>query len=112
MPNALPFNRLEINSDTWITIYVEGQAIKAAPDDTVAAAILSAGLLPSRTTPVSNSSRAPYCLMGVCFECLVTIDGIENSQACMTQVKEGMQVHQQKSARKITQMSVVEEYQP
>ena len=95
MQNASPFNRLETNSDTWITLYIEGQAIQVPAGDTVAAAILSAGLLPSRTTSISNSPRAPYCLMGVCFECLVTIDGKENSQACMTQVQDGMRVSKQ-----------------
>jgi NADH dehydrogenase/NADH:ubiquinone oxidoreductase subunit G len=38
-------------------------------------------------------------MMGVCFECLVEIDGIPNQQACMTPVKEGMQVRLQKGAR-------------
>ena len=95
MPNALPFNRLEINSNTWVTLYIEDQAIQVPAGDTVAAAILSAGLLPSRTTSISSSQRAPYCLMGVCFECLVTIDGKENSQACMTQVQDGMRVSKQ-----------------
>lgn len=95
MPNASPFNRLESNSNTWVTLYIEDQTIQVPAGDTVAAAILSAGLLPSRATPISNSQRAPYCLMGVCFECLVTIDGKENSQACMTQVQDGMRVSKQ-----------------
>ena len=39
---------------------------------------------------MSGEKRAPYCLMGTCFECLMEIDGIANRQACMTIVAEGM----------------------
>lgn len=37
-------------------------------------------------------------MMGVCFECLVEIDGIPNRQACMIPVREGMVVRRQKGA--------------
>ena len=36
--------------------------------------------------------RGPFCMMGVCFDCLVEIDGVPNVQGCMTPVREGMQV--------------------
>ena len=58
--------------------------------DTVAAALLAAGIDHCRTTPVTGAPRAPYCLMGVCFDCLVTIDGVGNRQACLVPVREGM----------------------
>ena len=70
-----------------------------APGDTVAAALLAAGETDLRATPVSGSPRAPYCMMGVCFECLMEIDGIGNRQACLTPVIEGMQVRRQRGAR-------------
>jgi len=41
----------------------------------VAAAVLGSNLDAVRTTPVSGEPRMPYCLMGVCFECLMEIDG-------------------------------------
>ena len=45
-----------------------------------------------RVTPVLASARAPFCMMGVCFECLVTIDGMGSRQACLVEVREGMRV--------------------
>jgi len=33
--------------------------------------------------------------MGVCFECLVNVDGVASTRACMTWVKEGMDVKTQ-----------------
>src|SRR3546814_9159081 len=49
---------------------------------------LLAGVEACRTTPVTGAPRAPYCLMGVCFECLVTIDGTGNRQGCLMPLEE------------------------
>lgn len=102
MPNASTFERLPMRERTTVTVLVEGESISVAPHDTAAAAVLAAGLLPSRTTPASGSGRAPYCLMGVCFECLLEIDGIANQQGCMITVHEGMQIRRQQGARTLT----------
>jgi predicted molibdopterin-dependent oxidoreductase YjgC len=82
-----------------IDIVVDGKAVTAREGDTVAAAMLAAGLPHCRTTPVSDSPRAPYCLMGVCFECLVTIDGVGSRQACLIPVRAGMKVDTQLGRR-------------
>lgn len=55
----------------------------------LAAALLSAGVAVFRKTPVTAAPRAPYCMMGACFDCLVEIDGLR-LQACMTEVREGL----------------------
>ena len=65
----------------------------------VAAALLMSGINRFRATPVSESPRAPYCMMGVCFECLVDIDGVPNRQSCLIEVAEGMRVRSQEGAR-------------
>ena len=49
----------------------------------------------SAPTPVAGAPRAPYCLMGVCFECLVTVDGVGSRQGCLVPVREGMKVETQ-----------------
>lgn len=64
----------------------------------VAAALLSSGITEFRTSVVSGAPRAPYCMMGVCFECLVEIDGAPAKQACMVTVKEGLHIRRQKGA--------------
>ncbi|WP_322098964.1 (2Fe-2S)-binding protein [Fodinicurvata fenggangensis] len=73
----------------------EGQDITAQEGESVAAALLAAGITHLRQTPVSGHPRAPYCMMGACFDCLVNIDGVSNLQACVTPVREGMSVHSQ-----------------
>ncbi|NJO24067.1 MAG: (2Fe-2S)-binding protein [Sphingomonadales bacterium] len=82
-----------------VVISVDGATVTARAGDTVAAALLAAGLTSTRTTPVSGTPRAPYCMMGVCFECLVTIDDIGNRQGCLIPVREGMRVETQKGKR-------------
>ena len=82
-----------------VSLKVDGKDIRARAGDTVASAMLAAGVDYFRTTPVTESPRAPYCLMGVCFDCLVTIDGIGSRQACLMPVREGMAVETQLGKR-------------
>lgn len=95
------FRRLPDVVHEAMTIHVDGRRVVVRAGDTVAAALLADGQEHCRTTPVSGEPRAPYCMMGVCFDCLVTIDGIGNRQACMLQVREGMVVETQDGKREI-----------
>jgi sarcosine oxidase subunit alpha len=92
------FKRLADAGET-ISLKVDGKDIRARAGDTVAGAMLAAGVDRFRTTPVTESPRAPYCLMGVCFDCLVTIDGVGSRQACLVPVREGMAVETQLGKR-------------
>ncbi|MCV6610419.1 MAG: (2Fe-2S)-binding protein [Amphritea sp.] len=89
-----------------VQLMVEGQMIEAIAGESVAAAVLQTGIRQTRTTPVSEAGRAPYCMMGVCFECLMEIDGVPNTQACMTEVREGMVVNIQRGSRSVSGESV------
>ena len=82
-----------------VALTVDGRAVQARGGDTVAAALLAAGIGHCRTTPVTGAPRAPYCLMGVCFDCLVTIDGVGSRQACLVPVRAGMTVETQQGKR-------------
>ena len=92
------FKRLA-EAGTPVAITVDGKPISARAGDTVAAALIAAGIDHCRTTPVSGAPRAPYCLMGVCFECLVMVDGVGSRQGCLVPVREGMAVETQTGKR-------------
>ena len=92
------FRRVEPAAEVIRFVY-EGSEVIAQPGDSVAAALLLAGETSLRTTPASGLRRAPYCMMGVCFECLMEIDGVGNRQACLTPVTAGMQVRRQSGSR-------------
>ncbi len=92
------FKRLA-DSSPAVAITVDGKPVTARAGDTVAAALLAAGIDHCRTTPVTGAPRAPYCLMGVCFDCLVTVDGVGSRQGCLIPVSEGMKVETQLGRR-------------
>jgi sarcosine oxidase subunit alpha len=75
-----------------VTLTVDGERIVAREGDTVSSALLAAGYGAVRRSAVSGSPRAPYCQMGVCFECLVEVDGVADRQACLVPVRDGMTV--------------------
>ena len=75
-----------------VRIRVDGRTIDAAEGESVAAALLVAGVATFRRNPASGQPRGVYCGMGVCFDCLVTIDGETNRQACLTPVRAGMRI--------------------
>jgi D-hydroxyproline dehydrogenase subunit gamma len=89
------FRRLPDLKRRPVVFSFEGEEVEALEGDTVAAALLAAGHAALRASPVSGDPRAPYCMMGVCFECLVEIDGVGSRQACLVPVRPGMDVRRQ-----------------
>ena len=94
------FRRLE-EAHTKISLDFEGRAVSAREGESVAAALVAAGLRGFRATPVSGASRGPWCMMGVCFDCLLEIDGVASRQACMVTVAPGMRVRRQRGAKSV-----------
>jgi len=85
-----------------LAVTIDGKPFAARDGDTVAATLLAAGLADCRTTPVSGSARGPFCMMGVCFDCLVVIDGRPNQQSCMIPARDGMKIERQQGARVVS----------
>lgn len=81
--------------DAELSIFIDGEPVLAEVGETVAAVLLRQDPLITRTTPVGNSPRAPYCMMGVCFDCLAIVDGVASTQTCMVSVQAGMRVERQ-----------------
>ena len=95
------FRRLLEDAGHRVRVTIDGRPATARAGDSVAAAMLACGLPYCRTTPLSGQKRAPYCMMGVCFECLVTIDGVDNRQGCLIEVSEGMRIDTQLGRRAV-----------
>ena len=89
------FKQLPNSAVEKVEVSLNGQKVQVTQGITVAAMALTQGLSYTRTTPVSNSQRAPFCMMGVCYDCLMIIDGKANQRACTTYVKGGMQIETQ-----------------
>ena len=89
------FKQLPNQGTEIVEVFLNGQSVQVLQGTSVAAMALTEGLRFTRTTPISDSKRAPFCMMGVCYECLMIIDGKANQRACATIVKQGMKIETQ-----------------
>ena len=75
-----------------LTLTIDGQSVTAHAGESVASVLLVEGFSVLRRSVRFAAPRSLFCGMGVCFECLVTVDGRPNLRACVTPVAEGMRV--------------------
>ena len=75
-----------------VEIVLDGKNTDVPASVSVAAALLAIGKITARTSQTAKEPRSPHCLMGICFECLMEIDGVQR-QACMTEVEENMVIN-------------------
>lgn len=74
-----------------LTFSFDGEGVEGMAGDSVAAALVAAGITTLRTSPQGGTPRGPFCWMGVCQECTVVIDGVRRP-ACRTALVAGMRV--------------------
>jgi len=79
-----------------VTLTYEGTPIIAYEGETLAVALLAAGV-PAFALTREGHPRLPFCNMGTCFDCSVTIDGRRLVRACLTDVRDGMRVTQHRA---------------
>jgi D-hydroxyproline dehydrogenase subunit gamma len=73
---------------------VDGRTVVAYEGETIAAALVASGVTTLRHGP-DGSPRGLFCGMGICFECLMTVDGVPNVRVCVTAAAPGMRVETQ-----------------
>lgn len=74
------------------TLTFDGTEIPFVSGQTVAGALLAHGIHSWRTTRVNDRPRGVFCGIGVCFDCLVTVDGDPNERACLVLAEPGMRI--------------------
>ena len=79
-----------------ISLTFEGLTVEAYESDTIATAVLAAGLRVFTVTEVAGDRRGGFCYAGRCADCLVIVDGQANQRACLTPVRAGMDVRIQR----------------
>ncbi|MGG5809058.1 (2Fe-2S)-binding protein [Falsiroseomonas sp. CW058] len=85
------------------TILWDGREVPARAGESLAAALLAAGITAFRETPVSGAPRGAFCMMGACFDCLVVLEGEENVQACLVPVRAGLRAAPQRGVRSLAE---------
>lgn len=86
------FRSLRADGAPQVTLTINGRQVTAAAGQTVWSGMALCGQPVTPRAALSGADRSAYCAMGVCFECLVKIDGFPNQQACLRRVAEGMTV--------------------
>ena len=88
----------EVERGNRFTVNVDGADLIAHDGETVLAVLWAAGIRGLRRTARSHEARGFFCGMGICFDCLITVDGRHNVRACMEPVREGMVISRQQDA--------------
>ncbi|WP_404816304.1 (2Fe-2S)-binding protein [Streptomyces thermolineatus] len=83
-------------------ITVDGEPLPFVEGQTVAAALVAAGRVAWRTTRTGRRPRGVFCGIGVCFDCLVTIDGVGGQRACLVPSRPGTTVTTATTATTVT----------
>jgi D-hydroxyproline dehydrogenase subunit alpha len=79
-----------MSSDAAFTF--DGQRVPLLPGQSIGAALVSAGIRSWRSTRKDDRPRGMFCGIGICYDCLVTVDNAPNQRACLTPARPGMQV--------------------
>jgi predicted molibdopterin-dependent oxidoreductase YjgC len=86
-------NRTHVGgTDPVTTLEFDGTPVPFTPGQTVGAALAEAGIVSWRTTRRDRAPRGLFCGIGVCFDCLVTVDGARSQRACLVEACEGQDV--------------------
>ncbi|WP_205787373.1 (2Fe-2S)-binding protein [Specibacter cremeus] len=75
-----------------LSLTFDGAPLSARPGQTVGAALTDAGVVAWRTTRNAGRPRGLFCGIGVCFDCLIMVDGVANQRACLTPARGGMEL--------------------
>jgi predicted molibdopterin-dependent oxidoreductase YjgC len=81
-----------------VVFEIDGRSVSAEEGETLLGALWAAHVRSLHRTARSGESRGFFCGIGVCFDCLVVVDGERSVRACMTPIAEGMQVETQQDA--------------
>ena len=79
----------QVQRGEQITVQIDGQPVQAFTGETIAAVLLAQGRRTFRRT-MGGHTRGVFCGMGICYDCLITVDGISNIRACVTLVTSEM----------------------
>ena len=94
------FRKLSPSPTRVVRICIDGSWHEADEGEPLAAVFHRLGE-PIRNHPLTGEPRVPYCMMGVCFECLVTINDGTTAQACLVPASEGLTVFRQTDLKSV-----------
>lgn len=91
-----PVLDVSMNDRKKVHIAVDGKSLDVLEGEILAAALWANGFISLGHNPSNGDHRGMYCGIGHCYECRVTVDGVEDVRSCLIRVRDGMQVSLQK----------------
>ena len=80
------------NFNGEISFTFNGENYEGAPGQSIAAALMASGVRELRTTRFHKEARSIFCGIGVCFDCVVVVNGVANQRACLVEIQQGDQI--------------------
>ena len=75
-----------------VSFSFNGKDFECESGQTIAAALIAADQRELRSTRFGNEPRSIFCGIGICYDCVVVVNGIANQRSCLVEVKSGMKV--------------------
>lgn len=79
-----------------VTFTFNGKPFKGIEGQSIAASLMAAGVRELRKTRFEEEPRLIFCGIGICFDCVVVVNGIANQRACLVEISEGAKIESQK----------------
>ena len=83
-------NELELKRGNQVQIIIDNTVVTAFEGEMISTVLHVEGISKFQRKHKTRKPAGIYCGMGICYECLVTINGVQNIRACQTPVSEGM----------------------
>jgi D-hydroxyproline dehydrogenase subunit gamma len=81
-----------------VRIAIAGREVEAEEGQTIAGVLLGQGRVSWRRSGRTGKARGVFCGIGVCFDCLVVVNGLRDVRACQRRVAEGDRIEFQEAA--------------
>jgi aerobic-type carbon monoxide dehydrogenase small subunit (CoxS/CutS family) len=75
-----------------ISFTFNGVGVQCEEGQSIAAAVINSGTLALRKTRFGDEPRSIFCGIGMCFDCVVVIDGVANQRSCLIEAKADMNI--------------------
>lgn len=85
-------NQQELKRGKPVLITINQIKLTAYEGELVSTVLHCEGIHVFQRKPMNAKPSGIYCGMGICYECLVTINGVPNVRACQTPVTDGMTI--------------------
>jgi len=78
-----------------VKITVDDKMLNAIEGEPIASALMANGIMVFRRTRIKKEPRGYFCGIGLCTDCMMTVNGVQNVRTCITPVKKGMKIETQ-----------------